>query len=269
MLRTVELAGCKLVDDVLPIPEESLNSLVLRHPGARTRTSPHLLGDILMSLRRDVNVVRTRRLRPAPLRQRTDGAQHGHEHGEHAVGHVYAAGGLLLRGVPRGVPLLPVLPRGVHGGVAGLVAPRPVGGSELLVGGSFRPADAICVVEVASVGVGEDVVGFDDEAITLEADGGCDGPARSVTVGGFVDGFVVGGVDVGMVQLHELVEAFLGVGAFAGDGEDVVGCWVGGRGPGGRGVIVRRGSWIGGGGSSISSLSDAMLRIYGRVQAAA
>jgi hypothetical protein len=37
----------------------------------------------------------------------------------------------------------------------------------------------------------------------------------------------VGGVDVGMVELDKLVEAFLGIWPLAGHGEDVVGCWMG------------------------------------------
>lgn len=58
--------------------------------------------------------------------------------------------------------------------------------------------------------VAEEVVGGDDEAVAFEADGGGEGCGE-------------GRLEVRVVDLYELVEAFLGVGVGVGDGEDVVG----------------------------------------------
>lgn len=91
------------------------------------------------------------------------------------------------------------------------------------------PACAIEVVGAPLGGIGEDSVGSDDETITVELRGmGEGGGGRGVWVA------------VGMVEFHELVEGLLGVRGFFGRGEDLVGCWVGGSGPGG-GRSVRRG----------------------------
>jgi hypothetical protein len=71
------------------------------------------------------------------------------------------------------VPPLPVLPGGIGGGGARLLAPGPVDGPQVgrargRVGG---PAEAVQIVELALGGVAEERVGGDNETVALEASG--------------------------------------------------------------------------------------------------
>lgn len=215
-----------------------------------------------MLLRRHLHKVLARALRPPALRHRANRAHDGNDEREDGVGHVQNPLPLGRAPGPRGVPPLPVLPRGVHGRAAGLVAPGAVRGAQLGVGRGVaaggRPAQAVRVVEVALMRTGEDIVGGDDEAVAFEADGRGHGVFRGS------GGDVVDAVDVGVVELHELVEAFLRIGFLTRDGEDVVGCCLRGRWPGRRSLVVilavGRGTPRGAKSRSISS-SYAMLRV--------
>ena len=133
----------------------------------------------------------------AQRRERQDQADEG------GVGREGRSGGGARRvGVAR-VPALPVLPRRVrHGVVAGGPAGAVRGRGRGEVGvGAAGPAMAVLVVGAAFGRVGEQGVGGDDETVALHAGGTRqhgDGRGRVASVW--------------VVQLHEGVEALLGVG---------------------------------------------------------
>ena len=147
-------------------------------------------------------------------------------HDEQPVAHVArfgSAGGAVAAAVVLPVPALPVLPGGVVGGGAGLRAPRAVG---IAVGriGHVGVAAPTCAVKIVCAPLGrvrEDVVGRDDEAVTLQL---CLLGDGSVEVRGV-------GVAVWVVELDELVEGLLAVRGGLGLVEDLVRGWILGLGP--------------------------------------
>lgn len=119
-------------------------------------------------MRRPLHVLLPRHICTIRLRQRTYHAHHDNDCGEHAVRHVDRLAVTTLAG---GVPALPVLPRCIVGGAAGLVAPGAVDVPERRGAMVASPAEAVNIVESSFFRVAEQIVGGDEEAVALES--GC------------------------------------------------------------------------------------------------
>lgn len=152
------------------LPQESLDPLLPPQYCLLFPPLPHLLTDMLTRSLSHLNqmhavISRPRSLSPAPN-------HHKHRQGTHEQPIAHVQGALLLATGPImcAVPLLPVLPRSIPRGTAGLTAPSTIGISESLVGHvvSAGPAGAVEIVGAPLGGVGKDGVGGDDEAVAVE-----------------------------------------------------------------------------------------------------
>lgn len=111
---------------------------------------------------------------------------HEYRQGAHEQPVAHVQGTLLLATGPIvcAVPLLPVLPRSIPRGTAGLTAPSTIGITEGLVGHvmSAGPAGAVEIVGAPFGGVGENGVGGNNEAVAVELGSVGEGGGGSVRV---------------------------------------------------------------------------------------
>ncbi|KAI9147741.1 LOW QUALITY PROTEIN: Ubiquitin carboxyl-terminal hydrolase 2 [Paramyrothecium foliicola] len=192
----------KYKGSILPVPKEPLYLLLTAPPLCRHGRPLHVGGDVVVLAVELLYVLRADVVGAGHLGEGAYHAERDHQGREDAVGHVEGLGALAVAAL---VPALPVLPGGVAGGAVLAVPPEVVLVADRLVdgrGARAGPADALGVVQAALGRVAEQVVGGDDEPVTLQPDG-----LREVVEGGGV--FVL----VRVVELDELVEALLGIGS--------------------------------------------------------